>query len=140
MKRGTMPHDHHVYMLLADAAAERRDLARLREYTPKLEALAERDGHLLYRGIAHRAHGVASRLSGETADAESHLNQALALFAEVGAHWQIGRTLAELAEVDLVRVDRAAARDHLTRAVAEFEALGAGPDGARARAALGVVG
>jgi hypothetical protein len=80
-----MAHDHQVYMLLADAAAERRDLGSLREYAPKLEALAERDEHRLYRAIAQRAHGVASRLTGETADAESHLNQALALFAEAGA-------------------------------------------------------
>jgi hypothetical protein len=136
MKRGTMPHDHHVYMLLADSAAERRDLAGLREYTPKLEALAERDQHRLYQGIAHRAHGVLSRLSGEIADGESHMNQALALFAELGTRWQLGRTLAELAEVDLVRADHAAARDHLTRALAEFEALGAAPHAARTRAAL----
>lgn len=126
VKRGTMAHDHDVYMLLADTAVQRRDAAGLRQYAPQLEELATRDGHRLYLAIAHRAWGVAHLLAAEhvrTLDAEARLNQALELFGELGTRWQIGRTRLELAELALARSDPASARDHLSRALAAFEAL-----------------
>ena len=77
VKRGTMAHDHHVYMLLTESAASRRDAADLARYAPRLAELAERDNHRLYRAIALRAQGVAERLTGSLDEARAHLNQAL---------------------------------------------------------------
>src|SRR6185436_19974549 len=92
VKRGTMAHDHDVYMLLTEAAVQRRDADAMRHYLPRLEELAVRDGHRLYLAIAQRAWGVADFLAEEHAGAEVHLNQALELFDELKTHWQIGRT------------------------------------------------
>ncbi len=140
VKRGTMAHRHDVYMLLADSAAQLRNLAALRQYTPQLEELAVRDGHKLYLAIAHRSWGVAQRLAGAHAEAEARLNQALELFDELETGWQIGRTRFELAELDLARMDQAGARKHFSRALAAFEALKAAPDVERTRAALQALG
>jgi hypothetical protein len=139
VKRGTMAHDHDVYMLLTDTAVQRRDAAAVRQYAPRLEELATRDGHRLYLAIAHRAWGVAHLLADEhvrTSDAEARLNQALELFSELKTRWQIGRTRLELGELALARSDPASARDHFSRALAEFEALKAVGYMERAQAAL----
>jgi tetratricopeptide (TPR) repeat protein len=136
VKRGTMAHDHDVYMVLTDIAALRRDMTALREYTPRLEELATRDGHRLYLAIAHRAWGVAHRLAGELAEAQARLDQAMELFGELGTRWQIGRTLFELGELDRARSDMKKAREDFEHALAEFEKMKAVPDTERARAAL----
>jgi tetratricopeptide (TPR) repeat protein len=136
VKRGTMAHDHHLFMLLADAAAQQRDEQALRQYTPRLEELATRDGHQLYLGIAHRAWGIAHRLAGEHDQAATRLVQALDLFRGMDTRWQIGRTYFEIGELDLARGDREAAREQFSLALEAFEALGAMPAVARARAAL----
>jgi hypothetical protein len=136
VKRGTMAHDHHVYMLLADSAASRRDVTALATYAPRLADLAERDDHRLYRAIANRAQGVADRLAGSLDSSEAHLNLALGEFTQLQTGWQIGRTECELAEVAQARGDRTAARQHLERALASFETLQATPDAERMRAAL----
>ena len=52
---GTMAHDHEIYMVLADTAAELRDIDALRKYAPQIEKLASRDNHRLYLAIAYRA-------------------------------------------------------------------------------------
>ena len=139
VKRGTMAHDHHLYMLLADSSAQRRDENALRQYAPRLEELAARDGHQLYLGIAHRAWGVACRLAGEHAEAAARLTRALGLFGELGTRWQIGRTLFEIGDLDLARGDRASARDHFSLALEAFETMKAMPDVERTRAALETV-
>lgn len=136
VKRGTMAHDHDMYMGLTDTAAQARDVDALRQYAPRLEELATRDNHILYLAIANRAWGVAHRLAGEYSEAESRLDNALALFSEPGTRWQIGRTLAELAELELARQNVAEARGYFTRALEEFQALRAEPDAARTQAAL----
>ena len=140
VKRGTMAHDHHLYMLLADSAAQQRDAAGLREYAPRLEELALRDNHRLYLGIAHRAWGVAHRLAGEHAGAEARLDQALDLFEVLGTRWQVGRTLMEMGELDLAVGDRAVARDRFALALEAFESLQALPAAERAKAALDALG
>ncbi|HWR88560.1 MAG TPA: hypothetical protein VN277_09090, partial [Acidiferrobacterales bacterium] len=61
---GTMAHEHDTYAVLADTAVLQRDAAALRQYAPRLEELAARDGHKLYLAIAQRAWGVAHRLAG----------------------------------------------------------------------------
>jgi tetratricopeptide (TPR) repeat protein len=128
--------DHDLYMMLADAAAQQRDEDALRRYAPLAEEAAARYDHKLYQAIAHRAWGVAHRLAGEHAESEARLNQALASFNTLDAHWQIGRTLFELGELARARTDSAAARDTFSKALAEFERLGAAPDAARTRMAL----
>jgi len=136
VRRGTMAHDHHVYMLLTEAAAAQRDPAALAVYAPRLASLAERDGHRLYQGIAARAQGVASRLAGDPAASAAHLDRAMGLFAALGTRWQLGRTFLERAELARMLDDAAGARDFLARASAAFEALQAAPDLERARGAL----
>lgn len=136
VKRGTMAHDHDVYMVLTDTAVLQRDAASLRAHAPRLEELATRDGHRLYLAIAHRAWGVAHRLAGEHAEAQARFDRAMALFSELGTRWQIGRTLFELGELELARSDNARARENFQRALVEFEAMQAVPDAERTRTAL----
>ena len=128
VKRGTMAHDHDMYMALTDTAAQMRDAAALEKYAPRLEELATRDGHRLYLAIAHRARGVAHRLAGEHAQAQARLEQAMELFTQLGTRWQMGRTLFELGELDLARAAKSDADGHFVRALAEFEAMKAKPD------------
>lgn len=122
--------------MLADVAAQQRDLAALRKYAPLAEETATRYGNILYQAIAHRAWGVAHRLAGEYAEATARLNQALELFQGLNTRWQIGRTLSELGELAVACAEAAAARDYFSRALAAFEAMKAAPDAARVRAAL----
>ena len=122
--------------MLADAASRQRDLAAIRKYAPLAEELAVRDDHKLYRAMAHRALAVAHRLVGEYADAETRLHQALELFQLLGTCWQIGRTLFEWGELANARRNSANARDFFSRALIEFEALGAAVDSANTRARI----
>jgi tetratricopeptide (TPR) repeat protein len=130
-----MAHDHEIYMILADSAAELRDLDALRKYAPILEQLASRDSHRLYLALAHRALGVGHRLAGEHAEAENQLREALALLTKLGARWQIGRTLFELGELHLTR-SREKARQYYSQALGNFEEMQAIPHAERTRAAL----
>jgi tetratricopeptide (TPR) repeat protein len=140
VKRGTMAHDHHLVMLLTESAVHQRDAAAIRQHASHLQALAERDGHKLYQGVAQRAWGVAHTLAGEHAQAQARLESALALFRDLETGWQAGRTLALLAELMLARGDTAAARQAYQQALVTFEALGATPDAARTQAALAALG
>ena len=136
VRRGTMAHDHHVYMLLTEAAAQQRDAAGLAQYLPGLLAVAERDDHRLYLGVAARAQGVAARLAGDHLAAAHHFTQAHDLFAALDTRWQLARTLVERAELAQAAGDPAAARDLYTHALDLFAALHATPDFERTRAAL----
>ena len=133
---GTMAHDHDMYALLADIAAQQRDAAALRQYAPRAEQLAMRDGHRLYLAIAYRAWGVATRLAGEYGEAEAQLNLALELFEQMGARWQAGRTLVEMGELALARSNAGAARTCFLQALAAFEEMQAVRDIERTQAAL----
>ena len=128
--------DHDLYALLVDTCALQRDEAALRHYAPLAEETAARCGHQLYLGIAHRAWGVAHCLAGEYAESEARLQKALEIFEMLGARWQIGRTQFELGKLAHAWNDVAEARDAYSRALVAFEAIGAKPDAARARAAL----
>jgi len=136
VKRGTMAHQHIVYMMLAEAAAQLADVTALRRYSAQLEKLAIQDDHQPYLAIAHRAWGVACRLDGEYVDASDRLKKALALFEQLETHWQIGRTLYEVAQLNLAQSNPTGAMEHFSRALAEFEALGAVPDIRRTQEAL----
>ncbi len=128
--------DHDLYAMLADIAAQQRDEAALREYTPLLEETAVSLDHSLYLAIAHRAWGVAYFLEGEYAQAEARLDQALELFQKLETRWQIGRTLFELADLARTRGEPALARDYYSRALTMFEDMAALPDVARTQDAL----
>ncbi|MGQ0601742.1 MAG: tetratricopeptide repeat protein [Anaerolineales bacterium] len=128
--------DHELYSMLADAAAQQRDEATLRQYAPLAEETARRYGHTLYQAIAHRAWGVAHRLAGEYPQAEARLNQALDLFSSLNTRWQIGRTLLELGELAVARKNIVKAQGHFTRALAAFEVMRATSDAARTRTRL----
>ena len=111
----------------------------MQHYAAQLEELAVRDNHRPYLAFAHRAWGIAHRLNGENAKAEERLAQALEMFEDMEAGWQAGRTLVELAEVDLAKQDSAAAMERLNRALPAFERLNAKPDIKNIQAALEVL-
>jgi len=131
--------DHDLYSLLADAAASQRNETALRQYVPLAEEFARRYDHKLYQAIAHRARGVAHCLAGECVEAESELNQALKIFNDLDAHYQIGRTVFELGEVAAARTDADKARDFFTRALEAFESMQAVTDVARVHEKLAVL-
>jgi tetratricopeptide (TPR) repeat protein len=132
--------DHDFYALLADAAAQQRDLAALQEYAPQALALAEQLEHRFYQALAQRAWGVLHRLEGDYDAALARLSAALNIFRALDTQWQIGRTLVELGELAHTRGDESTARQHLTEALAAFQSLGALPDVTRTRAALRALG
>ena len=134
-----MAHDHEIYMVLADTAAELRDVGALRKYAHPLEELASRDHHKLYLAIAHRALGVEHRLAGERTPAESRLRQALELFTKLGARWQIGRTLFELGELNLTQ-SPTRAREYYSQALGAFEEIQAKTNVEQTRTALNSLG
>ncbi|UCH60396.1 MAG: tetratricopeptide repeat protein [Anaerolineales bacterium] len=136
VKRGTMAHEHHMQMLLTEAAAQRGEAEALQRSLPRLEELAKRDKHKLYAAIAQRARSVLQRLAGEYDEAEAHLEQALEVFSELGTRWQSGRTLFEMGELAAARENPEAARQYYQRALGEFESLQALPDFKRTTAAL----
>lgn len=128
VKRGTMAHEHIVFSMLLEAAAQAADETALRACAPRLEQLAERDQHGPYLGVAHRAWGMAHRLAGEHKLSEQRLNKALGLFEAIPAPWQVGRTREQLALLAIDQSDPATARDHLTAAQSAYDELGAAPD------------
>ena len=134
-----MAHDHEVYMTLADTAVELRDVDALRKYAANLEELAVRDNHRLYLAIAHRALGVERGLTGKHVEAENRLQQALGLFTKLGTRWQIGRTLFELGELNLIH-SPAKASEYYSQALVFFEEIQAKPYAERTRATLQQVG
>jgi tetratricopeptide (TPR) repeat protein len=136
VKRGTMAHEHIVYMMLTDSAARIGDESAIRQYVPFLEELAIRDNHKPYLAIAHRAWGVAHRLAGEYPEAQVRLNQAMDLFKELETPWQIGRTYFELGELARANSEDDLARDYFSQAMAFFEELGAAPDADRTSVVL----
>jgi tetratricopeptide (TPR) repeat protein len=135
VKRGTMAHEHIVYMILVDSAAMVGDEAAIRKYAPLLQALTERDDHRPYLAIARRAWGIAQRIAGEYDEAEEHLKAALDLFGELDTRWQIGRTLFEMGELELARSNAELAEDYFRQALDAFESVKANPDIIRTRAA-----
>ena len=134
--RGFLMNETERYFLLADLAVLERDAVALRQYAPLAEEMARRDGHILFQASAHRAWGVLYQLTGNYAEAEARLNQALDLFQELETGWQIGRTLYELAELANARADHTVAHDYYSRALVAFEEIGANPDAVRTREAL----
>jgi tetratricopeptide (TPR) repeat protein len=132
--------DHDVYAMLVDAVVQQRDVRALRQYAPLAEETAARFDHKLYQGVANRAWGVLHRLTGEYAEAETRLQQALKIFQKLETRWQQGRTLFELGELANAQDRRAAAHDYFSRAVAAFDDMRAVPDLNRARAALQSLG
>ena len=131
VKRGTMAHEHIMYMMLVDAATRTGDIAGIKKYAPLLEELAVRDDHKPYLAVAHRAWGILHRISNDFAQAESRLKKALAIFEEIDSSWQVGRTLFELGELALAQTDGSTAHSYFMLAQTRFEELGARPDIAR---------
>jgi hypothetical protein len=128
--------DHDVYAMLADAAVQQRDQHALQRYAPPAEQSAERYRHTLYRAIAQRALGVTSMLAGDEAQSKERLKAALAMFQELGARWQAGRTLVELGELARLSYNFSLAHEYFSSALANFEALGAVPDSERTRLSI----
>lgn len=131
--------DHELYNLLADIAAQQRDEAAIQHYAPLAEELASRYNHKLYQAVAHRAWGVRSRLAGQYAESQMRFDRALEIFQSMDTRYQIGRTLFELGELAATREELATAHDHLTRALNDFERIGAAPDAIRVRERLAVL-
>jgi tetratricopeptide (TPR) repeat protein len=128
--------DHDVYAMLVDGAAQQRDPAGLQKYAPLAEETARRIDHKLHLAIAQRAWGLAHTLAGEFPQAEARFKEALDIFSDYPAPWQIGRTLFEMGELARLQMKTEQARDYYSRALSAFEELQAAPYAARVRAAL----
>lgn len=136
VKRGTMAHEHIVYMMLVDSAAVTGDVSGIDRFAPELEALAARDRHQPYLGIAARSRGVSHRLRGDIPAAEKSLQMALAIFEDAGLDWQAGRTLTELGLLEAGRGAQAEADLYYNRAMDIFERIQAKPAFEHARDAM----
>jgi tetratricopeptide (TPR) repeat protein len=134
--RGFLVTDNVTNFLRADLAVLERDEAELRRYAPLALETAERDGHTLFQASAHRALGVMHGLAGEVEESETHLRQALQMFAELNTRWQLGRTYAEMAELAHDQAKDEKARGLYVKAIDAFEAMGAAPDLKRAQDAV----
>jgi hypothetical protein len=130
---GSAMTDLDFHIMCAEAAADTGDPAGLAEHAPAAEVGAERLGHRLYTGIAHRTQGVALLLAGRPAEAVDRHSRALEVFAGLGTRWQLGRAFVARAEAHGAGRDFAAARADYTRALEAFEAVGAQPDAERTR-------
>jgi len=139
---GTMAHDHVLYMMLTECAVETRDEDALNKWVGRLMPLAQRDEHKLYAAIASRALGVAHLMAGRLRESEAAFQQALQVFTELGTRWQRGRTLVEMAELEMSRPRKSKkkARQHYSEALEMFEEIQAAPDAARTRSALAAAG
>lgn len=124
------------YVMLVDAAAQKRDVAALQTYVPLAGAATARLGQKLFMAIAGRASGVAHTLAGDYAQARAELQHALELFTSCPAPWQIGRTLFEMGELACAESKTDQARGFYSQALHMFEELHAAPYAARARLAL----
>ena len=127
--------NHDVYALLVDSAALQHDPVRLQKYAALAEETARRIDHKLHLAIAQRAWGVAHTLAGEYPQAEGRFKQALEIFSDYPAPWQVGRTLFEMGELARLQMKTEQARDYYSRALGIFEELHAAPYATRARAA-----
>ena len=125
--------EHDLYAMLADVAVQQRDEMALQKYAPLAEEFALRYDHKLYLAIAHRAWGVSHRLAGQYIEARTRLQQALELFQQLDARWQIGRTFFELGELDLARKESMGAREQFSRGLSAFDSMNALSDVARTR-------
>jgi len=74
---------------------------------------------------AQRAQGRIAQATGALAEAERHLNEALAIFAAMSARFEVGRTHLALAEIAERQSNREAATLHVTEAHHLFIILGA---------------
>lgn len=136
VKRGTMAHEHIVYMMLVDSAAVAREETMIRKYVSKLEELATRDNHQPYLAVAHRAQGIAHMLAEEYEEAESRLQQSVEIFEKLESHWQTGRTWLELGKLSSLRNNNDEAKERFTKAMTSFEAIRATPDMERTKAIM----
>jgi tetratricopeptide (TPR) repeat protein len=128
--------DHDVYAMLVDGAVQQRDPVGLQKYATLAEETARRIDHKLHLAIAQRAWGVAHTLAGEYPQAEARFKQALDIFSDYPAPWQIGRTLFEMGELARLQMKMDQASDYYARALSAFEELQAAPYAARVRDAL----
>ena len=136
VKRGTMAHEHIMYMMLADTAAQMGDGEAIERYLDHLEPLVLKDDHRPYTAVAQRVRGVFHRISGDFDLAETSFQGAMELFEEFDASWQLGRTYCELAKLEADRADEKAAYDNYLQALSRFERIQALPDMKRTRAAM----
>ena len=134
-----MAHEHVVYMMLADSAAQMGNIGAIDKYISMLEPLIERDNHQPYRAIYHRSKGIALRLKGQYTEAEGHLKKAAGLFDVMATSWQLGRTYTELAALEIDRSDPGEAQAYFLKALAEFERIQALPDLKQTRRALDAI-
>ncbi len=73
--------------------------------------------------MAERSLGRIARASGALSEAETHLNEALQIFASIQARFEVGRTRLALAELTHAQGDREAMATHLREAHHLFSVL-----------------
>ena len=119
--------------LLVGAAARRRDLSTLEEFGPSAEQSARQFNQKLHLAISYRALGVAYRLKGEVDESFDRFRQAISLFMNVGARWQLGQTQFEMGALAAEENKPEQAWVYWSEALENFETMEALPDVQRTR-------
>jgi len=136
VKRGTMAHEHIVYMMLVDSAASMEDADSVNKYVPRLIELAIRDNHKPYLAIGYRASGIAFRIAGDHHQADEHFQEALKIFTDLEMPWQAGRTLSEMGKLARLQGDVELSKKMFTKALQAFEKIQAKSDSMKLQKAL----
>jgi hypothetical protein len=121
----------HAGLVLVDALVALDDREALSRFLPEARALC--GGMALLSPVCDRAEGASSAGSGEIAAARRSLSQAVDGFDRLEVPFEAARTRELLASV----LPPTEARGQLEDAVSTYEAMGAEPHAARARALLG---
>lgn len=126
--------------MLVDIAAEHREVETLKKYLVMLEDGLDRINNRYYQGILFRSAGVLHTLQDEYGLAEEKLKEALGVFKDLNAPWQIGRTYYELGQLAGVQGEGKVAREHYENGLTSFEKMGAKPYMEKTRAAVESLG
>jgi tetratricopeptide (TPR) repeat protein len=120
---------------LGEAYLRQGDRLRARTIFDEVLATSREAGYRHLEGVAQRCLGEALALEDPTA-AAAHLERALGILQEVGAHNELAKGLVAQAHLRRAAGDAAAAHTLFAQALARFERLGTLDEPPRVRAAL----
>ena len=108
---------------LCEAYLARDDLDTARELIPQGLSIAQEADYRAGVAWAQRALGRISQAADSLIAAEHHFREALGIFDTMQAHFEVGRTHLDLADLTHLQGNPEAATMHLTKAYKLFEAL-----------------
>jgi len=124
-------HDYVVYPYLSECLVRSGDGERALHYAALAEDVVRQGGGKPWLALTLRAQGLVYIEQEKWGQAKPRLEEALALFREMGCRWEEGRTLVDLAHLYRKHGkagDRERAWQHYQEALKLFEELWAKPD------------